>query len=501
MEYADYRAHDAVGLAALVATGQVTAAELLEIAIARAEAVNPALNAIVTPMYEPARERAARTLTGPFAGVPFLIKDLLQDYAGLPTGSGNRALRAVPATEHAEVVRRWLDAGLVIFGKTNTPEFGAKGITEPEVDGPTRNPWDRSRTPGGSSGGSAAAVAAGIVPVAGANDGGGSIRIPAACCGLFGLKPGRGVVPAGPHAAEYLHGAAVDGVVSRTVRDTAALLDVLTAAPDPGGPYPAVTRPEAGYAELARRPPRRLRIGFATDSPLGTPVSPYAVAAVEETAKLLEQLGHTLEPARTGIDERQLAFDFLAMWSASLAATVDEVRAGTGARRSAFELDTHLVASAGRVQRASEYITAHNRWNTYNRQLAAFHQDYDLLLTPTLARPPVRIGELDTPPLLRMLGRVALSLGLAGQLSRTRQWREAIIANLEPVPFTQLANITGRPAISVPTYRTPDGLPLGVQFVGPLDSEALLLSLAAQLEEAHPWAHLEPPLEARLAAV
>src|SRR6185295_5758638 len=194
-----------------------------------------------------------------------------------------------------------------------------------------------------------------------------------------GLKPGRGVVPAGPQAAEYLHGAAVDGVVSRTVRDTAALLDVLTAAPDPGGPYPAVTRPEAGYAELARRPPRRLRIGFATDSPLGTPVSPHAVAAVEETAKLLEQLGHTLEPARTGIDERQLAFDFLALWSASLAATVDEVRAATGARRSAFELDTHLVATAGRVQRASGYITAHNRWNTYNRQLAAFHQDYDLL--------------------------------------------------------------------------------------------------------------------------
>jgi len=167
MEYAEYRAHDAVGLATLVSTGQVTAAELLEIAIARAEAVNPALNAIVAPMHDAARERAGGTLSGPFAGVPFLIKDLLQDYAGLPTGSGNRALRAVPATEHAEVVRRWLDAGLVIFGKTNTPEFGAKGITEPEVNGPTRNPWDRSRTPGGSSGGSAAAVAAGIVPAAG----------------------------------------------------------------------------------------------------------------------------------------------------------------------------------------------------------------------------------------------------------------------------------------------------------------------------------------------
>ncbi|TMR87987.1 amidase, partial [Nonomuraea basaltis] len=385
MEYAEYRANDAVGLAALVATGQVTAAELLESAIARAEAVNPALNAIVTSMHESARQQAMRTLSGPFTGVPFLIKDLLQDYAGLPTGSGNRALRSLPATEHAEVVRRWLDAGLVIFGKTNTPEFGAKGITEPEAGGPTLNPWDRSRTPGGSSGGSAAAVAAGIVPAAGANDGGGSIRIPAACCGLLGLKPGRGIVPAGPRAAEHLHGAAVNGVVSRSVRDTAALLDVLTATPDPGGPYPAAARPGAGYAELARRAPRPLRIGFAIDSPLGTPVSPHAVAAVEETAKLLEELGHTLEPTRTGIDERQLAFDFLAMWSASLAATVDEVRAATGVRRSGFELDTHLIAAAGRIQRANDYITTHSRWNTYNRQLATFHQGYDLLLTPTLA--------------------------------------------------------------------------------------------------------------------
>jgi amidase len=472
----------------------VTAAELLETAIARAEAVNPALNAIVTPMYEPARDRAAGPLAGSFAGVPFLIKDLLQDYAGLPTGSGNRALRSVPAAEHAEVVRRWLDAGLVVFGKTNTPEFGVKGVTEPEAGGPTRNPWDLSRTPGGSSGGSAAAVAAGIVPAAGGNDGGGSIRIPAACCGLLGLKPGRGVVPAGPQAAEHLHGAAVDGVVSRTVRDTAALLDVLTAAPDAGAPYLAAARPGSGYAELAGRPPRPLRIGFATASPLGTPVSPHAVAAVEETAKLLEDLGHTVEAASTGIDERQLAFDFLAMYSASLAAAVDEVRAATGAGRSAFELDTHLLAAAGRVQRASDYVTAHNRWNTYNRLLAAFHQDYDLLLTPTLARPPVRLGELDTPPVLRLLGRAALTLGLAGQLSRTSQWRETVIANLEPVPFTQLANLTGRPAVSVPTYRTPEGLPLGVQFVGPLGGEAILLSLAAQIEEARPWAHLEPPL-------
>ncbi|MFD0687637.1 amidase [Actinomadura fibrosa] len=493
MEYAEYRAQDAVGLAGLVAAGEVTPAELLDVAIERAEAVNPRINAIVTPMHDLARSRSAGVLTGPFAGVPFLVKDLAQDYAGLPTGSGNRALRQVVAQEHAEVVRRWLDAGLVIFGKTNTPEFGAKAITEPEVNGPTRNPWDLGRTPGGSSGGSAAAVAAGIVPVAGANDGGGSIRIPAACCGLFGLKPGRGLVPAGPLHAEHLAGAAVDGVVSRTVRDSAAMLDVLTSSADPGGPYlPA--KPELPYAELARRVPERLRIGFATASPLGTDVDPQAIAAVEDAAKLLADLGHDVEPARTGIDERRLAFDFLAMWSTQLACTVDEIRRATGAGSDAFELDTHLVAAAGRVQRAPGYYAAHERWNTYSRQLAAFHARYDLLLTPTLAKPPVRIGELDTPAPLRLLGRAALALRLAGPLSRSKAWKQAVIANLAPVPYTQLANITGRPAMSVPLHRTADDLPLGVQFVGPLGGEGLLLALAAQLEAERPWAHLEPPL-------
>ncbi|REF00014.1 amidase [Thermomonospora umbrina] len=488
MDHADYREHDAVGLAALVASGDVSPAELLECAIDRTEQVNPRLNAVILPMYDLARKRAGEQLSGPFAGVPFLIKDLAQEYAGLPTGAGNRALSTVPAPEHAEIVRRWLDSGLVIFGKTNTPEFGAKGITEPEVNGPTRNPWDLSRTPGGSSGGSAAAVAAGIVPVAGANDGGGSIRIPAACCGLVGLKPGRGLTPFGPYAAESLHGAAAQGVVSRTVRDTAAMLDVITSAADPYGPYLAASPPAGGYAEPARREPGPLRIGFTTASPLGTPVDPQAIAAVERTAALLEDLGHTVEPATTGIDESGLATDFLIMWAATMASTIDQIRAETGAPNSAFELDTRLLAAAGRARSASDYVTVHQRWNVYGRRLAAFHETYDLLLTPTLARPPVEVGELDTPPALRTLGRLALALRLAGPLSKTRQWHDTVIANLSPVPFTQLANITGRPAISLPTYQTPDGLPLGVQFVAPLGGELVLLQLATQLESASPWA-------------
>ncbi len=493
MEYREYRRFDAVGLAELVAKGEVAPDEPLEAAIARAEEVDGRLNAIVRPMHDLARERAGAGPSGPLAGVPFLIKDLFQDYAGLPTTGGSRSLRGHTAAEHSVVVRRWLEAGLVVFGKTNTPEFGTKPVTEPSFWGPTRNPWDLSRSPGGSSGGSAAAVAAGIVPAAGASDGGGSIRIPASCCGLFGLKPGRGLLSCGPHHAEYFHGAATEGVITRTVRDSAVLLEVMTAAEDLGGPYPPA-RPEVPYTEAVRREPGRLRIGFTARSPLGTPVDGEAVAAVEAAAGLLEGLGHDVEPAEPDLDGVQLARDFLMMWSCEAAATVAQIRRETGARRGDFELDTRLLAGSGSAVRIVDYLAALGRWNTYARALAAFHERYDLLLTPTLAGPPPRIGELDTPLPLRLFGELTLRLGLAGLASKTALWQDQLIANLTPVPFTQLANITGRPAMSVPLHRTADGLPLGVQFVAGLGGEALLLSLAAQLEAASPWADRQPSL-------
>ncbi|GHC51654.1 amidase [Streptomyces flavofungini] len=493
MDYRDYGTYDAVGLAELVARGDVSAAELLETALARADEVNGKINAIVRPMPVVARERAAGALSGPFAGVPFLIKDLMQDYAGRPTGRGSRAAQGLVATRHSEPVQRWLDAGLVIFGQTNTPEFGIKSITEPEAGGATRNPWNLDHTPGGSSGGSAAAVAAGIVPAAGANDGGGSIRIPAACCGLFGLKPGRGLVPAGPAYGELLAGAASDGVVSRTVRDSAALLDALTARPDPGGPF-LVARPDEPYVELARRTPPKLRVGVSTRSPIGTPVSREAREAVDTAVKLLVGLGHDVEEAEPVIDGLRMADDFMAMYAAENAATLAELRHRTGADDEQFELDTRLLAAAGRALGAVEHTVRHARWNTYTRQLAAFHETYDVLLTPTLARPPVRIGELATPWPTRQLGRALLKAGVAGRLSRTKLWRRAVVQNLAPNPFTQLANITGRPAMSVPLYRTPEGLPLGVQFGGPLGGEGMLLALAAQLESAAPWDRERPTL-------
>lgn len=348
MHIDEYRRHDALGLADAVRSGEVTAGELLEVALHRADAVNPHLNAIVHRMDDRARERVAGPLNGPFAGVPFLIKDLGQDYAGTPTSGGSRPLAGVPAAEHATVVQRWLDAGLVVFGKTNTPEFGAKGITEPELFGPARNPWDTSRSPGGSSGGSAAAVAAGIVPVAGASDGGGSIRIPAACCGLVGLKPGRGLVPMGPARGEAMHGAATNGVVSRTVRDSAAMLDVLVGG-EPGGPYAPAT-PSASFRSQVGADPGRLRIGVCTASSINSSPHPQALAAVETAAGALEDLGHHVDVLESQpVDDLSLARDFLTSWFAYLAWSVEDTKRRTGCADRDFETDTRIVGTRPRA--------------------------------------------------------------------------------------------------------------------------------------------------------
>ncbi len=487
MDYAEYRKYDGVALAELIRGGEVPASEVREAAIARAEAVNPLINAITRPRYAAAREEG-RAGAGPLAGVPFLLKDLHQEWAGTVSSGGSRGLLRVPSTRTAEVVRRWLDAGLLVLGRTNTPEFGAKPITEPEAFGPTHNPWGLSRTPGGSSGGSAAAVAAGIVPVAGASDGGGSIRIPAACCGLFGLKPGRGLVPAGPERAESFHGAALDGVLSRSVRDSAVALDAVV-GPDPTGPYfPGM--PERGFTHEPARDPGRLRIGFSAESALGAP-HPHAETALTDAAGLLAELGHEVEPVESPVDLEALAVDFLRAWSVKLAASIDEaVRAG--APPDSFELDSRLLAAVGRCVSGPEYSATLDRWHWHTRKLAEFHQRHDLLLTPSLAGPPVRIGELATPSLLHAAGRMALTLRMGPVLHRSGLVERVARENLRHVPYTQLANITGRPAMSVPLYWTPDRLPLGVQFVGPLAGEGVLFRLAAQLERARPWYDNEP---------
>ncbi|HEX5659733.1 MAG TPA: amidase [Polyangiales bacterium] len=488
----DYVRYDATGLAELVARGEVSAFELLELAIARAERENPRLNAIVTPFHALARARARQTLKGPFAGVPFLLKDLMQGYAGVPSSWGNKARKntPAPAVEHDEITRRWLAAGVVPFGMTNTPEFGAKGITEPEAWGASRNPWDPDRVPGGSSGGSAAMVAAGVVPMAGANDGGGSIRIPASYTGLFGFKPGRGRTPFGPMLHANMHGAAVNHVLTRSVRDSARMLDA-SHGPELGSPT-VQAPPERPYEQFAARDPKSLRIAFSTRSPLGHEVDADAIAGVESAAKLLESLGHHVEPAEPALDGAQLARDFLRSWFVHLADTVEMVKRETRAGSDGFEGDTLAMYAVGRATSALEYLEGYHRFFGYGLALARFFTRYDLYLTPTVAGVAPRVGSVRTPPALAalMAGIFKARAGKVIALARGQLY-EVALENLRHVPFTQLANLTGTPAMSVPLHMK-GRLPIGVQFVGPMAGEGTLFALAGQLERAAPWGERFP---------
>jgi amidase len=490
----DYLRHDAVALASLVRARQVSPAELLEVALARADAKNPALNAITLPMHEVARARAQETLAGPLAGVPFLIKDLFQDYAGTLATSGCAAWRRAgyKPKVHSEIVRRWLSAGTVIFGRTNTPEFGAKAITEPVCWGATRNPWRLELSPGGSSGGSAAAVASGIVPAAGASDGGGSIRIPAASTGLFGLKPGRGRTPSGPEVGEAIHGAAMNHVLSWSVRDSATLLDV-SHGPELGT-LSLLAPPPRPYADEVEREPGALRIAFSARSPLGTEVHPDAVTGVARTAKLLAELGHHVEEAEPQIDGLDLSRHFTRVWFSQLALQVKQTRALFGASDTEFELDSLALTAIANSQSGPAYAESYVRWLSYGYKLAQFFERYDVYLTPTLAAPPPRVGALKTPAWAATLTRVGLQLGMGRLIALASDTIDQLtLENLRGVPFTQLANVTGVPAMSVPLCSFEDGLPLGMHFMASHGQEGLLFALAGQLERAAPWRQRRPP--------
>ena len=497
MDQSEYLTADATTLAGLVADKEVTPAELLALARERCAAVNPTINAVVAMLTDVADMRAADPdLAGPFAGVPFLVKDLGQEYAGFPTSNGSRALAHDVATEHALVTQRFLEAGLVVFGKTNTPEFGAKGVTEPELWGEARNPWNTGHTPGGSSGGSGAAVAAGIVPAAGANDGGGSVRIPAACNGLVGLKTSRGVGPYGPQTGEVMFGMVTQGVVSRTVRDSAALLDTII-GPDPAAGYQAALPPES-FAEAVTRRPGPLRIGFSWSSAINADPDPEAVAAVESAAALLSELGHQVEEVAPPYDDGALARDFLTIWFAQLYAQVSDVKRRLGSPDSHFEADTLAAAELGRAAGMRPLFQSLMNVNGYIRSLAVFHDTHDLFLTPTLAKPPLALGALTSPRALQRAARVVARTRAGKLLAVSGMLDQIIDENIGWVPYTQLANLTGRPAISVPLHWTGAGLPLGVQLVGRLGADGLLLQLAAQLEEARPWFHRYAALDPAL---
>lgn len=477
----EYRQYDATGLAALVRDRQVSPRELLDAAIERANAVEPQLNAIVQRLDTFARACTTKPLDGVFGGVPFLLKDYSQELDGVPDYCGSAARRHALAHGDSAYAARSKAAGLVIFGRTATPEFALKGVTEPEAFGPTRNPVNLSHTPGGSSGGAAAVVAAGVVPMAGASDGGGSIRIPAAYCGLFGLRPSRGRVPCGPHAAEGWEGASSEHVLTRSVRDSAAMLDVLS-GPLAGDPF-HVAPPAAPFAELAQRAPGRLRIGFSTRSPIGTAVHPEVVAAVQATARQLEAMGHDVEEAGPDIDGLALAKTYLTMYLGQVAANMRHCRA-LGAQDDQFELDTRALGLLGEALSSGEYVAERRRWNVYARAFADYFGRFDLYLLPSTAFPAPKIGQLATPAWQRAAMRPILALGLGKALLKSGQVEKMVRDNLKWTPFTQLSNLTGTPSMSCPLAVSQAGLPIGVQFVAPFGEEGRLLALASQLE---PW--------------
>ena len=487
MNFLEYLQYDGLGLAELVAKQEVSAAELLDLALKRAAEVNPSLNAIIIPMHDYAHQRTQQTLTGAFAGVPFLVKDLFQEYAGYPTSYGSKALKRIGhlSEQNSEIVNRWEKAGIVTFGRTNTPEFGIKGVTEPEAWGACHNPWNINHNSGGSSGGSASAVAAGIVPIAGAGDGGGSIRIPASYCGLFGLKPSRGRTPWGPQLSEAMHGAAVQHVLSKTVRDSAAMLDATQGAEHSS--LFKIEPPQGHYLDLIQKPPKKLSIAFSTRSPIGTTVSADAIAAVQHTAKLLESLGHTVVEDTPAIDGMALAKDFITTWFSQFAYVLDQTKRQYSIKANDFELDSLALAAFGQQTTAIQYIHNLNNWGVYTTQMNHFFDRYDLYLTPATASVAPKNGEIKIPIWQKPILKGLLKLGKAHLLAQGKLVEKMVKENMARVPFTQLANITGLPAMSVPLYWNQDNLPLGSQFIAPFAREDVLLQLAAQLEQAQPW--------------
>lgn len=467
---------DATAQAELVRRKDVKPIELVDAAIERIERLNPKLNAVITPMYEQAREAAQGVLPeGPFRGVPFLLKDLVASYAGVRMAWGSAFLRDFIPGHDSELVSRLKRAGFVIVGKTNTPEFGILPTTEPMLFSATRNPWDLGRSPGGSSGGSAAAVAVGIVPMAHANDGGGSIRIPASCCGIFGLKPTRARNPLGPDIGDMMGGLVAEHAVSRSVRDSAALLDA-TAGPDVGDPYwaPPAVRP---YAEEVGIDPGRLRIAFSTKAPAGAKIHSDCVEAVHDAARLCASLGHEVSEGAPEFDGLLLVEAFTTVWAAGCASGIDSFAFLTGQppKPDYFEPLTWALYEMGQRTTGSAYLLSQTILQRTSRQVARFMGKFDLWLTPTLAEPPLPLGSFDAAPDNPMRG---------------------FYRAVDYVPFTPIANATGQPAMSVPLYWNKEGLPVGSHFFGRLGDEATLFRLAAQLEKARPWADRRPPARA-----
>ncbi len=493
MKYDEYRQHDALGLAELVRSGKVTPRELLEVALARIDEVNPRIHAVIHRLDDSARAAAAGpSAAGPFAGVPFLVKDLDGTLGGAPYNAGTRALRGYVAPHDSELFARFRRAGVVFAGKTNTPEFGILGVTEPELHGATHNPWNLAHTPGGSSGGSAAAVAAGIVPMAHGGDGGGSIRIPASACGLFGLKPTRGRMPLGPDVGEGWNGFVVPHVLSRSVRDSAAMLDATHGA-DVGAPYVAPP-PRGLFLDEVGRDPGKLRIAFTHRPLLAEHTHPECSRALDDAIALLTSLGHTVSEDAPRLDVSAVRLAYLTVVAAGTAEAVLETREATGREPdpAMFEPATWFLRQVASALTAADLERARTIIARATREVGRFFERYDVLVTPTLAFPPVRVGELALKPAER------IALGILRRAPVRPVLLKALhdLADkaLEKTPNTMLFNMTGQPAMSVPLYWGASDLPIGIQFAGHFGDEAALLRLASQLEKARPWAQRRPAL-------
>ncbi len=474
LTFEDYRKHDAMGLAQLVARRRASAEELLATAIERNAAINPAINALSQEHFERARAAIGRGLPdGPFTGVPFLLKDVSVQLAGTVTSNSCKLFADAVAERDSTLVERYQQAGLVIFGKTNTPEMGLAASTETALNGTTRNPWDLARTPGGSSGGAAAAVAAGIVPAAQGSDGGGSIRIPASCCGLFGLKPTRARVPLGPMVGESWGSMGAVHALTRSVRDSAALLDA-TCGAAPGDPYaaPPVARP---YLQELATPPGRLRVALQLAPLSGSPVDAECIAAARDAARLMESLGHEVEEAQPPGDTEVLGKAAWALVATGVAATLTR-RArvlGRALREDDVEPVTWRAVCHAATLSAIDHSDALLAIHLHGRRMAAFHDRHDLVLSPTLGQVPVALGpqRMSNPDL-----------------------DEYTAALLRFTPFTNLFNMSGEPSMSVPLHWTPEGLPVGVMFSAGFGREDQLFRLAGQLEQARPWFDRVPAL-------
>ena len=494
-EFGEYDRYDGLGLAGLVRKREVKPSQLVEEAIRRIERLNPQLNAVIHKMYDLARKAAEETLPeGCFAGVPFLLKDLLVDYAGVPTRRGSRFHKDFVPDHDSEIVKRFKKAGAIVLGKTNTPEYGLVPVTEPELFGPANNPWDLTRTTGGSSGGSAAAVAARMVPMAHGNDGGGSIRIPASCCGLFGLKPTRGRNPLGPDLDEAWYGLACDHILTRSVRDSAAMLDA-TAGPDVGAPYYA-RPPSRPFLDEVGTDPGKLRIAFTSKPLLPGTVHDDCVKGLDATVKLCRDLGHEMVEATPQIEGRAFARAFLTMACGETRAEIEEAETLQGRKATSkdFEPATWAVGLLGKQITAAEFSKAVHLLKRSARQIGPFFEEYDMLLTPTLAMPPVVTGTFQ-PKGAEAFAMKLLGTLNAGRLINALAGIEALADQVfEFIPFTPLFNATGQPAMSVPLHWNDEDLPIGMHFVGRYGDEATLLRLAGQLEKAHPWSDRVPPI-------